>query len=137
MRKSGTSWPLETRVKLVAIYQELCRQNSHYSARQFSRYSDVPYSTFCRWLARWRERGRLALLDAPRRPRRCPTALSGREVTLIRRAHQALGFGVHRLHAALKRAGVVARSLGSVYRVLRRCGALLRHPRKPKPVWIR
>src|SRR3972149_6254966 len=103
MHKSGTPWPLETRVKLVAIYQELCRQNSHYSARQFSRYSDVPYSTFCRWLARWRERGRLALLDAPRRPRRCPAALSGREVTLIRRAHQALGFGVHRLHAALKR----------------------------------
>jgi len=137
MRKRRTRWPWETRVKLVAIYEELCRQNPHYSARQFCRYSEVPYSTFCRWLVRWRKRGRLALLDAPRKPRRCPTALSGQEVTLIRRAHEALGFGVHRLHAALKRIGAISRSLSSVYRVLKRCGALVRRPRKPKPVWIR
>ena len=106
MEKRRTQWPWETRVKLVAIYEELRRQNKHYSAREFSRYTDVPYSTFCRWVARWRRRGRLALLDAPRKPRRCPNALSGAEVTLIRRAHQELGFGVHRLHQALKRAAL-------------------------------
>jgi len=137
MHKSRTPWPWETRIKWVAIYEELCRRNAGYSARQFCQYLDVPYSTFCRWLARWRRRGRLALLDAPRRPRRCPTALSGRDVTIIRRAHEALGFGVHRLHAALRRTGAVACSLSSVYRVLSRCGALMRRRRKPKPAWIR
>lgn len=137
MRKHRTSWPWETRVRLVAIYEELRRQNKHYSARHFSLYTEVPYSTFCRWLARWRKRGRFALLDTPRKPRRCPTALSGQEVTLIRRAHQMLGFGVHRLHEALKRASLISRSLSSVYRVLDRCGALAHHPHKPKPRWIR
>jgi len=91
MEKRRTSWPWETRVKLVASYEELRRQNKDYSARQFSLYTEVPYSTFCRWLARWRRQGRLAHLDAPSRPRRCPNALSGRGVTLIRRAHQELG----------------------------------------------
>ena len=28
-------------------------------------------------------------------------------------------------------------SLSSLYRILRRCGALVRRPRKPKPVWTR
>jgi len=55
MHKARTSWPLETRVKLVAVYQELRRQQPGYSARQFCQYVEVPYSTFCRWLARWRK----------------------------------------------------------------------------------
>ena len=33
--------------------------------------------------------------------------------------------------------GLIRCSLSSVYRVLHRCGALVRRPRKPKPVWTR
>lgn len=137
MHKSRTSWPLETRVKLVAIYQELRRQHPGYSARQFCRYHEVPYSTCCRWLSRWRKQGRLALADRSRRPRRRPGSLSSQAVTIIRRAHQALGWGVRRLYAHLRLLGLIHCSLSSLYRVLRRCGALVRRPRKRKPAWIR
>jgi transposase InsO family protein len=44
---------------------------------------------------------------------------------------------VRRLYAYLREAGLITCSLSSVYRVLRRCGSLVRRPRKPKPVWIR
>jgi transposase InsO family protein len=44
---------------------------------------------------------------------------------------------MRRLHAYLRQAGLIHCSLSSVYRVLRRCGALVRRPRKPKPVWTR
>jgi transposase InsO family protein len=37
----------------------------------------------------------------------------------------------------LRQANRITCSLSSLYRVLRRCGALVRRPRKPKPVWIR
>ncbi len=47
MEKRRTRWPWETRVKLVAIYEEMRRRNKGYSAREFSRYTDVPYSAFC------------------------------------------------------------------------------------------
>jgi len=137
MHKSGTSWPLETRVRLVAIYEELRRRHPGYTAQEFSRHHEVPYSTFCRWLARWRRQGKLALLGRPRRPRRSPRALTGRDVTIIRRAHEALGYGVRRLYAHLRLAGLVRCSLSSVYRVLRRCGALIRRPRRPRRHWQR
>ncbi len=45
--------------------------------------------------------------------------------------------GVRRLYAQLRLAGLISCSLSSVYRVLRRAGALVRRPRKPKPIWIR
>ena len=41
------------------------------------------------------------------------------------------------LYAYLRQAGLITCSLSSVYRVLRRCGALVRRPRKPKPIWTR
>jgi transposase InsO family protein len=56
---------------------------------------------------------------------------------IIRQAHRQLGVGVRRLYAALRQAGRITCSLSSLYRVLRRCGALVRRPRKPKPVWTR
>src|SRR3972149_5869260 len=52
-------------------------------------------------------------------------------------ADGGLGWGVRRLLAHLSRARVITCSISSIYRVLRRCGALLRRPRKPKPNWIR
>ena len=44
---------------------------------------------------------------------------------------------MRRLHAALSQAGRITCSPSSVYRVLRRAGALVRRPRRPKPVWLR
>jgi len=55
----------------------------------------------------------------------------------VRRGHRQLGLGVRRLHAYLKQAGLITCSLSSVYRILRRCGALVKRLRKPKPIWIR
>ena len=89
------------------------------------------------WWARWQRNGNQALLDRPRRPRRCPSAPPGQVLDIIRGAHRQLGLGVRRLHAHLSRAKVITCSVSSVYRVLRRCGALVRRPRKPKPDWIR
>src|SRR3989304_1104590 len=71
------------------------------------------------------------------RPPRCPSALQGQVLDVIRAAHRELGLGVRRLHAHLSRAKVITCSISSIYRVLRRCGALVRRPRKPKPDWIR
>ena len=56
---------------------------------------------------------------------------------IIRHVHHQLGLGVRRLHAYLTQAGLISCSLSSVYRVLKRAGALVRRPRKPKPIWIR
>jgi transposase InsO family protein len=56
---------------------------------------------------------------------------------IIRQVHHQLGLGVRRLHAYLTQAGLISCSLSSVYRVLKRAGALVLHPRKPKPVWTR
>ena len=107
------------------------------SARRFCSATDIPYSTFARWWARWRAEGKRTLLDRSRRPRRSPRALAGGVLDVIRRAHWQLGWGVRRLHAYLRQAGLIRCSLSSVYRVLRRCGALVRRPRKPRPVWTR
>ena len=88
-------------------------------------------------VARWQRESSGALGDRPRRPRHCPTALQGRLLDIIRGAHRELGWGVRRRYAYLRQAGLIRCSLSSVYRVLRRCGALVRRPRKPKPVWTR
>ena len=136
MHKVRTSWPVATRVEYIVAFEE-CRKRWGLSARRFCSATDIPYSTFARWWARWRAEGKRTLLDRSRRPRRSPRALAGGVLDVIRRAHWQLGWGVRRLHAYLRQAGLIRCSLSSVYRVLRRCGALVRRPRKPKPVWTR
>lgn len=137
MHKPGTSWPVATRVSFIVAFEELRRQHPRLSARRFCGATEVPYPTFARWWVAWRRRGRSALLDHPKRPRRHPTALQGRVLDIIRQVHRQLGLGVRRLHAHLTQAGLISCSLSSVYRVLKRAGALVQRPRKPKPVWIR
>ena len=137
MHKVRTPWPVATRVSFVVAFEEACRRYPSISARRFCAVAEVPYSTFTRWWARWQREGNRALGDRPRRPRHCPTALPGQVLDVIRRAHRQLGWGVRRLYAQLRLAGLISCSLSSLYRVLRRCGALARRPRKPKPIWIR
>lgn len=136
MHKVRTAWPVATRVQHIAAFEE-CRRRWGLSARQFCTVAEIPCSTFARWWARWQREGNRALGDRPRRPRHCPTALQGSVLDVIRRAHRELGWGVRRLYAYLRQARLICCSLSSVYRALRRCGALVRRPRKPKPVWIR
>ena len=136
MHQPRTPWSLEERVRLVAIFDELQKRSAGWTARRFASFHEVPYSTFCRWLARFRRSGAAALRDRSHAPKRKPTKLSGQEETLIRQAHTTLGCGVHRLYAYLKAARLTARCFSSVYRVLRRCGALARRRRRPKPNWI-
>src|SRR3989337_1473233 len=121
MHKVRTAWPTATRVQYLVAYEE-CRRRWGGSAR-------------C-WAA-WRKEGKDSLYGRSRRPRRSPRALPGQVLDAIRRAHWQLGWGVRRLHAHLWQAGLIRCSMSSVYRVLRRCGALVRRPRKPKPGWIR
>jgi transposase InsO family protein len=135
MHKPYTPWPLGERIRLVAIYDELRKKQPRFSARRFSAYHDVPYSSFCRWLARFRGLGAAALRDRSHAPRRRPNKLSGQEETVIRRAHRALKCGVHRVYAYLRAARLTTRSFSSIYRVLSRCGALVRRRRRPKPHW--
>lgn len=136
MHNVRTSWPEATRASYVVAYEE-CRRRWGVSGRRFCRAIEVPYSTFARWWARWQREGNRALKDRPRRPHHCPSALPGQVLDVIRRAQRELGLGVRRLHAQLRKAGFITCSPSSVYRVLRRCGALVLRPRKPKPVWIR
>ena len=136
MHKVRTPWPAATRVGYIVSFEE-CRRRWRVSARHFCSATEIPYSTFARWWARWQREGKQSLYGRSRRPRRSPGALSGLVLDVIRRAHRELGWGVRRLHAHLKQAGLIRCSLSSVYRVLRRCGALALRPRKPKPVWIR
>lgn len=135
MHQPRTPWALTERVRYVAIFAELQKQSPNWTARRFASFHDVPYSTFCRWLVRFRRAGASALRDRSHRPRHLPGKLSGQEETAIRRAHAALHCGVHRLYAYLKAARLTHRSFSSVYRVLSRCGALLKRRRRPKPNW--
>ena len=137
MHKVRTSWPAATRVGYIVSFEECRRRWPGLSARRFCSVAEIPYSTFARWWARWQREGKQSLYGRSRRPQRSPGALSGLVLDVIRRAHRELGWGVRRLHANLKQAGLIRCSLSSVYRVLRRCGALALRPRKPKPVWIR
>jgi transposase InsO family protein len=56
---------------------------------------------------------------------------------VVREAHRGSGLGFRRLHYLLRAAGRVQCSASSVYRILRRAGALTRRPRRPRPVWVR
>ena len=136
MHKVRTAWPVATRVQYIVAFEE-CRKRWGLSARHFCSAAEIPYSTFARWWALWRKQGKYALLHRSRRPQHSPRALPGQVLDVIRRAHRDLRWGVRRLHAYLRQAGLIHCSLSSVYRVLRRCGALVRRPRKPKPVWTR
>jgi transposase InsO family protein len=136
MHQTYTPWPLEERIRLVVTYDELRCQHYRLSARQFCSYHDVPYSTFCRWLQSFRRSGPSSLRDRSHAPKRRPGKLSGAEESLIRQAHRALRCGVHRLYAYLKAAKLTTRSFSSIYRVLSRCGALIKRRRRPKPNWI-
>ena len=131
MHKVRTPWPVATRVQYIVAFQE-CQRRWGLSARRFCAVAEVPYPTFARWWALWRRQGKYALLDRPRRPRRSPGALPGQALDVIRRTHWELGWGVRRLHAHLRQAGLIRCSVSTVYRVLRRCGALVRRRRKPK-----
>lgn len=135
MHQPYTPWPLEERIKLVVVFDELRKQHSKLSARQFCQFTEVPYASFCRWLARFRRQGAAALRDRSHAPRHRPHKLSGQEETVIRQAHSALRCGVHRLYAYLCAAKLTTRSFASVYRVLSRCGALVKRRRRPKPNW--
>jgi len=136
MHKPRTPWPLEERIRLVVVFDELRKRSARFSARQFSSYHEVPYATFCRWLARFRRAGAASLRDRSHAPKHRPHKLSGQEETLIRRAHKALRCGVHRLYFYLRATSLTTRSFASVYRVLSRCGALVKRKRRPKPNWI-
>jgi transposase InsO family protein len=135
MHQPRTPWSVAERAQLVGAFDGFRRLNSNFSARSFCQYHEVPYSTFCRWLQRFRQQGARGLADRSHAPRRRPTKLSGAEETLIRLAHQRLACGVHRLYAYLKAAKLTGRSFSSVYRVLSRCGALVKRRRRPKPNW--
>jgi transposase InsO family protein len=135
MKKARTPWPAATRVQYVVGY-EYVQKNWGVSARQFCRTAEVPYPTFARWWAAWRRSGKYGLLDRSRRPHRSPNSLAVAIVQVVRQFHRELGVGVRRLHAHLTQSGVQC-SLSSVYRILRRAGALVLKPRKPKQVWIR
>ena len=135
MRKTRTPWPVATRVQYVVAY-EYVHKKWGVSARQFCRSAEVPYQTFARWWAHWRRHGKYALLDRSKRPHRSPKALPAAILDVVRRLHRELGVGVRRLHAHLVARSVPC-SLSSVYRILRRAGALVLRPRKPKQVWIR
>lgn len=136
MHKVRTTWPVATRVQYIVAYEE-CRRRWGISARRFCQAAEVPYSTFARWWRLWQKQGKHSLHGRSRRPRCSPTALPVQVIDIVRRGHRQLGLGVRRLHAYLSQAGVITCSLSSVYRILRRCGALVRRPPKPKPVWIR
>lgn len=136
MRKARTPWPVATRVQYVVAYEE-CRKRWGLSARRFCEGAEIPYATFARWWSAWRKEGKYGLLDRPKRPRRSPGALPVTVIETVRKAHRQLGLGVRRLHAYLHRAGLTSCSLSSVYRILRRCGALVLKPRKLRPNWIR
>jgi transposase len=123
MHKVRTPWPAATRVQYTVAFQGCCRRWPGLSASRFCAVAEIPYSTFARWCARWQREGNRALLNRPRRPRHCPSALRGRVLDVIRQGHRQLAVGVRRLHAHLSQAKLITCSLSSVYRVLRRWGA--------------
>ena len=72
MHKVRTPWPVATRVQYIAAFEECRRRWPGLSARRFCSAAEIPYPTFARWWALWRQQGKMALLDRPRRPHRAP-----------------------------------------------------------------
>lgn len=137
MHHARTPWPVATRVSAIVTFEELRKQHPELSARRFARMAEIPEATFARWWAGYRSRGPRALQDHSRRPRRSPTALTGAVLDVVRAAHRSSGLGFRRLHYLLRAAGRLSCSASSVYRILRRAGALAHRPRPPRPVWVR
>jgi transposase InsO family protein len=137
MHNPRTHWPVATRVQYVVGFLEVRKRVPTLSGRQFCAASEVPYSTFARWLRTYQREGRMSLVDRPTRPRRSPTALHGAVLDVVRNAHRRSGLGVRRLYALLCQRELISCSLSSVYRILARAGALVRKPRKRRPNWIR
>src|SRR3989337_2751881 len=106
MHKVRTPWPTATRVGYIVSFGE-CPLGGGVSPRHFCSATEIPYSTFARWWARWQREGKQSLHGRSRRPRRSPGALSGLVLDVIRRAHRELRWGVRRLHAHLKQAGLI------------------------------
>ncbi len=134
MHQARTPWPVAERAQLVGAFEGLQKLQPGFSARQFSQYHEVPYSTFCRWLTRYRRLGARGLADRSHAPKHRPTKLTGMEETLIRQTHRALGCGVHLCLPAGRQAyQTQLRERLSSPQALRRsrCQA----PR-PKPNWI-
>lgn len=137
MHHARTPWPVATRVSAIVTFEELRKQHPGLSARRFARMAELPEATFARWWAGYRSRGPRALQEHSRRPRHSPKALPGAVLDIVRQAHRDSGLGFRRLHYLLRAAGRVHCSASSVYRILRRAGALVRRPRPPRPVWVR
>jgi transposase InsO family protein len=137
MHQARTAWPVTTRVSYVVAYEQLRKQHPTLSLRDFARKSEVPLATFARWWRAFAQQGARALQDRSKRPHHSPTALPGAVLDTVRSAYRELGVGARRLHASLLADGKLSCSASSVYRVLRRCGALVRRPRRPRPVWQR
>jgi hypothetical protein len=121
----------------MVAFEELHRRHHRLSARRFCEATKVPCPTFARWWVGLAPAGGKGLLGRAKRPRHRPNALQGRVPDIIRQVHRQLGLGVRRLHAYLTQACLISCSPSRVYRVLNRAGALVVHPRKPKPVWTR
>jgi transposase InsO family protein len=137
MHQPRTAWPLATRISHVVTDEELRRQFPTLSVRAFAAKIEIPFSTFARWWRRFQQEGPRALKDASKRPHHSPTALAGRVLDTVRAAHREQSIGVKLLHASLTATGTISCSASSVYRLLRRCGALVARPRRPQPVWHR
>lgn len=135
MRKVRTPWPVATRVQYIVAY-EYVQKKWGLSARRFCQATEVPYKTFIRWWAEWRRKGKYGLLDRSHRPHHSPNRLPAAILDVVRHLHRELGVGVRRLHAHLAARGIRC-SLSSVYRILKRAGALILRPRKRKQAWIR
>src|SRR3972149_6022653 len=56
MHKVRTPWPTATRVGYIVSFEE-CRRRWRVSARHFCSATEIPYSTFARWWARWQRGG--------------------------------------------------------------------------------
>lgn len=137
MHYPRTPWLLPTRVGYLVSFQELRKQHPRLSIRAYCAVGGLPVATFARWWRLWRRYGNRTLIPGSHRPRHCPTALPGAVLDVVRAAHRTEGLGVTRLHAQLTQTGHITCSRSSVYRLLRRAGALMRRPRRPKPVWQR
>ena len=130
---------MTTRVSYVVAYEQLRKQHPTLSLRDFARKSEVPLATFARWWRAFAQQGARALQDRSKRPHHSPAyrPLPGALLDTVRRAYRELDVGARRLHASLLADGKLSCSASSIYRVLRRCGALVRRPRRPRPVWQR
>ena len=137
MHEARTAWPVTTRVSHVVAYEHLRKQHPTLSARAFCAAIEVPYATFTRWWRRFSEQGARGLADRSRKPKHSPRALAGAVLDVIRTAQHELGVGCKRLHAILQADERIQCSASSVYRVLKRAGALTTKARPPKPVWQR